>query len=147
MTSYYTSFAHWPCHKARHIIQTCHRLIDTYQGHVPLSRQALITLPGVGRKTANVVLNTAFGQPMLAVDTHIFRVAHRLSWSKETTPDGVEKDILAKTPAPYCYALHHWLILLGRYLCKARRPLCDQCPLQTHCPYWKKNGKKKKNNL
>ena len=124
--------------KTKHILATCQQLIEQHDCCVPSTRQALESLPGVGRKTANVILNTGFGLPTLAVDTHIYRVARRLGWSHATTPLGVEKDLVAHTPPTYLLHLHHWLILLGRYICKARKPICSKCPLITLCPYEKK---------
>ena len=120
--------------KAQHLWQTAERLVNQFDGRVPNTRAELESLPGVGRKTANVVLNTAFNQPTLAVDTHIFRVAHRLGFSKATTPLGVEQDLLASIPKTYLKNAHHWLILHGRYTCRARSPLCTSCLLADLCP-------------
>lgn len=121
--------------KAKHIIGTCERLLDLHQGQVPRQREALQQLPGVGRKTANVVLNCAFGEPTIAVDTHIFRVARRLGLSNGKTPDAVEQDLLKAVPAEYCQDCHHWIILHGRYTCKARTPECWRCPVRDLCRY------------
>lgn len=121
--------------KARHIWLTCQALVTQHQGQVPSTRAALEALPGVGRKTANVVLNTAFGEPTVAVDTHIFRVARRLGLSTGNTPRAVEEDLLRLIPAKYLANAHHWLILHGRYVCKARKPLCSSCPIQRYCEY------------
>lgn len=121
--------------KAKHIIGTCERLLDLHQGQVPRQREALQQLPGVGRKTANVVLNCAFGEPTIAVDTHIFRVARRLGLSNGKTPDAVEQDLLKAVPAEYRQDCHHWIILHGRYTCKARTPECWRCPVRDLCRY------------
>lgn len=122
--------------KAKNIIATCQILIEEYAGEVPDDRQALEALPGVGRKTANVVLNTAFGQPTMAVDTHIFRVSNRTGLAPGKTPLAVEKALLKRTPAQYLLNAHHWLILHGRYTCKARNPDCAHCPVIDLCR-WK----------
>jgi len=119
--------------KARNIIRTSRILLDEHGGQVPQERTALESLPGVGRKTANVVLNTAFGQPTIAVDTHIFRVANRTGLAKGKNVIEVEKGLLKFTPDKYKLNAHHWLILHGRYICKARKPLCDECQLQELC--------------
>ena len=121
--------------KAKNIIATCRRLIEDHGGQVPNDRAALEALPGVGRKTANVVLNTAFGEPTIAVDTHIFRVANRTGLAPGKTPIEVEKRLLRTTPEPYRRNAHHWLILHGRYICKARKPLCGRCPIIEWCEY------------
>lgn len=121
--------------KAKNIIQTCRILIENYQGKVPSSREALEALPGVGRKTANVVLNTAFGEATVAVDTHIFRVANRIGLAKGKTPLEVEKQLLKIIPKPYLKDAHHWLVLHGRYICTARQPKCSQCFIQDLCEY------------
>jgi endonuclease III len=121
--------------KAANIIKTCRILIDEYDGVVPDSREALESLPGVGRKTANVILNTAFGQPTIAVDTHIFRVANRTGIAPGRTPLEVEKRLLRLVPEEFRNNAHHWLILHGRYICKARRPLCGECPIEAWCEY------------
>ena len=120
--------------KAKNVYELSKILIDRYGGRVPADREALESLPGVGRKTANVVLNTAFGQDTIAVDTHVFRVAHRLGLSDGKTPRAVEEDLMRIIPPPYRRHAHHWLILHGRYICKARRPLCEQCFLTDLCP-------------
>lgn len=121
--------------KARHIMALSRDLITLHKGQVPQTREALMGLDGVGRKTANVVLSVAFGQPALAVDTHIYRVARRLGLSRGTTPLAVELDLLALIPDQYLTHAHHWLILHGRYICKARSPLCAACPIQALCPF------------
>lgn len=124
--------------KAENIIKACRILIDKHNGEVPHSRAALEALPGVGRKTANVILNTAFGEPTIAVDTHIFRVANRTGIAKGKTPLEVEKRLLRSTPDEFKKDAHHWLILHGRYVCKARKPLCRECPIVDFCEYKKK---------
>jgi endonuclease-3 len=121
--------------KARHLIETCHILIEEHDGIVPGNREALERLPGVGRKTANVVLNTAFGEPTMAVDTHIFRVANRTALAKGKTPLAVELGLLKRIPPAYLKDAHHWLILHGRYICKARRPECWRCPVIDLCSF------------
>mgnify|MGYP003333591721 CR=1 FL=1 len=120
--------------KAANIISTCQMLIDKHQGQVPNQREDLEALAGVGRKTANVVLNTAFGEPTIAVDTHIFRVANRLGLANAKTVDGVEKQLLNNVPNQYKLDAHHWLILHGRYVCTARKPQCTSCLLADLCP-------------
>jgi len=124
--------------KAENIIKTCRQLIDEYDGEVPRTREALESLPGVGRKTANVILNTAFGEPTIAVDTHIFRVANRTGIAKGKTPLEVEKRLDRLTPDEFKKDAHHWLILHGRYVCKARKPLCNECGIVSWCEYNKK---------
>jgi len=121
--------------KARHVIQTCEILLREHGGQVPQSREALEALPGVGRKTANVVLNTAFGQPTIAVDTHIFRVANRTKLVPGKTVLEVERKLEKTTPRPYRLDAHHWLILHGRYVCVARKPKCPQCGIADLCEY------------
>ncbi|MDJ0749535.1 MAG: endonuclease III [Woeseiaceae bacterium] len=124
--------------KAENIIRTCRILIDRHEGRVPRTREALEALPGVGRKTANVILNTAFGEPTIAVDTHIFRVANRTGLAKGKTPLEVEKRLVRLTPDEFRKDAHHWLILHGRYVCKARKPLCGECPIIEWCEYRRK---------
>ena len=119
--------------KAKNVIATCKMLRDHYAGEVPEDRSALEALPGVGRKTANVVLNTAFGHPTMAVDTHIFRVSNRTGLAPGKTPLAVEQKLLKNVPAEFLYDAHHWLILLGRYICKARKPACERCPVIDLC--------------
>jgi endonuclease-3 len=121
--------------KARNIVETCRLLIAEHGGQVPRERAALERLPGVGRKTANVVLNTAFGEPTIAVDTHIFRVANRTGLAPGKTPLEVEMRLVRTTPEEFRRHAHHWLILHGRYVCKARRPLCGNCPIVEYCEY------------
>ena len=124
--------------KAGNVIKTCQILVDDYDGEVPRDRSALEALPGVGRKTANVVLNTAFGEPTIAVDTHIFRVSNRTGIAHGKTPLEVEKRLLRLTPDEFKKDAHHWLILHGRYVCKARRPLCGECSILEWCEYRRK---------
>src|SRR5260364_326491 len=124
--------------KARNIIAACAMLLERYQGQVPAERAALESLPGVGRKTANVVLNTAFGQPVIAVDTHIFRVANRTGLAPGRTVREVEKALEAATPREFQRHAHHWLILHGRYVCKARRPECWHCAIAPLCEFQSK---------
>ncbi|MEM7465750.1 MAG: endonuclease III [Pseudomonadota bacterium] len=119
--------------KAANVIKTCGILVDEYAGEVPTQREALEKLPGVGRKTANVVLNTAFGQSTMAVDTHIFRVSNRTGLAPGKTPLEVEKGLLNNIPKTYLKDAHHWLILHGRYTCIARRPKCQQCVVEEVC--------------
>ena len=124
--------------KANNIIKTCRILIDQHGGEVPKDREALEALPGVGRKTANVILNTAFGQPTIAVDTHIYRVSNRTKIAPGKTPLEVEKKLLKFIPDEFKLDAHHWLILLGRYVCKARKPECGQCLINDLCEYKQK---------
>ena len=121
--------------KARNVILLSQQLIAAHGGKVPCDREALEALPGVGRKTANVVLNVAFGEPTLAVDTHVFRVANRTGLSNGKTPLAVEEDLVRVIPAKYALHAHHWLILHGRYVCKARRPECPTCLIRDLCLY------------
>jgi len=127
--------------KARNIIKTCGMLLDQFDGEVPRTREELESLPGVGRKTANVVLNTAFGEPTIAVDTHIFRVANRTGLGKGKTPLEVEKRLTRLTPQEFRKDAHHWLILHGRYTCKARKPDCPTCVIRDLCDYKHKTPK------
>lgn len=121
--------------KAKNIIETCRILEQQHGGEVPRDRAALEALRGVGRKTANVILNTAFGEPTIAVDTHIFRVANRIGLTRGKTPLAVEKGLLRTTPPEFLHDAHHWLILHGRYVCKARRPECERCILADLCEF------------
>jgi len=121
--------------KAKNVIATCRQLIEQHGGAVPRARAALEALPGVGRKTANVVLNTAFGEPTVAVDTHIFRVANRTRIAVGKTPLAVEQRLLRLVPKAYLQDAHHWLILHGRYVCKARTPSCPTCVIADLCEY------------
>lgn len=121
--------------KARHLLQTCQILIDQHGGKVPRAREALQALPGVGRKTANVVLNSAFGEPTMAVDTHIFRLGNRCGLAPGKTPLEVELKLVKRIPTEYLADAHHWLILHGRYVCTARRPMCWQCSVSAYCDF------------
>ena len=121
--------------KARHLMEACRILVEQHGGEVPDNREALEALPGVGRKTANVVLNVAFGHPTMAVDTHIFRVGNRTGLAKGKTPLAVEKQLMKRIPAEYAVDAHHWLILHGRYVCQARKPLCYQCAVAAYCDF------------
>ncbi|MDQ8039053.1 MAG: endonuclease III [Rickettsiella sp.] len=121
--------------KAKNIIKTCEILITQYQGKIPEQRELLEKLPGVGRKTANVILNTAFNQPTVAVDTHIFRVCNRTGLAPGKTPLAVEKKLLKVTPKIYLKNAHHWLVLHGRYTCLARKPKCPICIIKPLCEY------------
>lgn len=121
--------------KARHLMQTCEILVKQHGGKVPRSRAELEALPGVGRKTANVVLNVAFGEPTMAVDTHIFRLGNRTGLAPGKTPLAVEQGLLKRIPPAYLVDAHHWLILHGRYICQARKPLCWQCAVAVYCTF------------
>jgi endonuclease-3 len=121
--------------KSKHLIQLCRILIEQHGGQVPQTREALEALPGVGRKTANVVLNTAFGEPTIAVDTHIFRVSNRTRIAPGKTPLEVEKKLVKFVPDEFKHDAHHWLILHGRYICQARKPKCPQCLINDLCEY------------
>lgn len=121
--------------KAKNILLTCHRLVDTFHSEVPRHREALESLAGVGRKTANVILNTSFGEATIAVDTHIFRVANRIGLAKGKTPLAVEKQLMAIIPNEFKHDAHHWLILHGRYVCTARKPHCPTCIIRDLCEY------------
>jgi endonuclease-3 len=121
--------------KAKNLMKTCAALVAQHGGEVPRKRDALEALPGVGRKTANVILNTAFGEPTIAVDTHIFRVANRIGLARGATVRAVEDELVRVTPDEFKRHAHHWLILHGRYVCKARKPLCPTCPIVDLCEY------------
>ncbi len=121
--------------KARHLMHTCQILVEQHGGVVPRTREALETLPGVGRKTANVILNVAFGEPTMAVDTHLFRVANRTGLAPGKTPREVENKLLKRIPSAYLVDAHHWLILHGRYVCQARKPMCWQCGVSQFCDF------------
>ena len=121
--------------KAKHLLQTCRILVEQHGGQVPRTREALEALPGVGRKTANVVLNVAFGEPTMAVDTHLFRLGNRTGLAPGKTPYEVEMKLLKRIPAKYLVDAHHWLILHGRYVCQARKPLCYQCGVAAFCDF------------
>ncbi len=120
--------------KARNVIAAARKIIEEHGGEVPLTREALQALPGVGRKTASVVLNELGIEPAIAVDTHVFRLAHRLGLAKGKTPDQVEAELMAKIPNPWLTRAHHWLILHGRYVCVARKPRCEDCLIRDLCP-------------
>lgn len=126
--------------KAKNAILMCQKLIDNFGGQIPQSRDELITLPGVGRKTANVILNEAFGQPTIAVDTHIFRVSNRTGLAFGKTPDEVETGLEKIVPAEFKLGAHHWLILHGRYICVARKPKCNMCQIVHLCQFDEKVG-------
>ncbi len=134
LTSYVQTIGLYPA-KVKNILATCALLLERHGGEVPADREALEALPGVGRKTANVVLNSAFGVPTMPVDTHIFRVAHRLGLAQGKSPRAVEDGLFRVIPAAYLLHAHHWLLLHGRYVCKARSPDCPRCPLVDLCPY------------
>jgi endonuclease-3 len=121
--------------KSRHILQTCEILINKYEGKVPSTREGLESLPGVGRKTANVILSVAFNHPTIAVDTHIFRVANRTKLAPGKTPRKVEDKLNKTTPKEYLQNAHHWLVLHGRYVCTARQPKCQTCIIRRYCEY------------
>ena len=127
--------------KGKHFQETCRLLLEQHGGEVPRTREALEALPGVGRKTANVVLNTAFGEPTMAVDTHIFRVSNRTGLAPGKDVLKVEQQLLKRIPKEYLQDAHHWLILHGRYVCKARSPECAQCIVEPLCGYRQKTGK------
>jgi endonuclease-3 len=126
--------------KAKNILALCRKLIDEHGGEVPANREALESLPGVGRKTANVVLNVAFGQPTIAVDTHIFRVANRTGLAPGKTVEEVERKLVKFTPEEFRHDAHHWLILHGRYVCQARKPRCPECVIADLCEYPRKSS-------
>ncbi len=127
--------------KAKHLVETCRILVEQHGGEVPGSREALEALPGVGRKTANVVLNVAFGQPTMAVDTHIFRVGNRTGLAPGKTPLAVELKLLKRIPPAYLVHAHHWLILHGRYVCQARAPRCGACAVRAVCGFREKTDR------
>jgi endonuclease III len=127
--------------KGKHLQETCRLLLERHGGEVPRTREALEALPGVGRKTANVILNTAFGEPTMAVDTHIFRVSNRTGLAPGKDVLKVEQQLLKRIPKEYLLDAHHWLILHGRYICKARSPECAQCIVEPLCGYRQKTGK------
>ncbi len=125
--------------KGKNVVALSQQLIDLHNSEVPNSREALEALPGVGRKTANVVLNNVFGEPTIAVDTHLFRLGNRLKLATGKTPLEVENKLLKSIPKPYLRHAHHWLILHGRYICKARKPECWRCPIADLCPFKEKS--------
>ena len=126
--------------KAKHLLQTCRMLIDLHDSQVPHSREALEALPGVGRKTANVVLNVAFGEPTMAVDTHLFRLGNRTGLAPGKTPLEVELKLLKRIPPAFMLYAHHWLILHGRYVCQARKPRCWECSISAVCQFTPKTA-------
>ncbi len=134
LTSYVRTIGLYPG-KVKNILATCQLLLERHGGQVPRDRAALEELPGVGRKTANVVLNSAFGLPTMPVDTHIFRVSNRLGLARGKTPREIEEGLLKVIPAEYLQNAHHWLLLHGRYVCKARKPECPRCPLVDLCAF------------
>ncbi|HSW18109.1 MAG TPA: endonuclease III [Ramlibacter sp.] len=121
--------------KARNLLETCRILVEQHSGQVPRTREALEALPGVGRKTANVVMNVAFGEPTMAVDTHVFRVSNRTGLAPGKNPLEVEQALLRRVPPAYAVDSHHWLILLGRYVCVARTPRCWECAVDRYCDF------------
>ncbi|MBP5571924.1 MAG: endonuclease III [Bacteroidales bacterium] len=127
----------YPNSKAAHLVGMAQRLISAYGGEVPSDIDELMTLPGVGRKTANVVASIVYDKPVIAVDTHVFRVSHRLGLSEGKTPEAVERDLEAHIPAELRPVAHHWLILHGRYICAARTPRCEECALRQWCKSYK----------
>ena len=126
--------------KAKHLMEACRILVERHGGEVPNTREALEALPGVGRKTANVVLNVAFGQPTMAVDTHIFRVSNRTGLAPGKTPLAVELALMQRVPPEYAVDSHHWLILHGRYVCLARKPQCYRCAVAAYCDFTPKTA-------
>lgn len=139
LSRYIDSINFWNT-KAKHIVATSRLLLERHAGEVPQERAALEALPGVGRKTASVILNTAFGREEIAVDTHIFRVANRTGLAPGATPRAVEEALVASTPPEFRRHAHHWLLLHGRYVCKARRPDCPRCLIRDLCEYPHKTG-------
>lgn len=125
--------------KARNVVALSRLLVERHRGRIPKTRAELEALPGVGRKTANVVLNTAFGEPTIAVDTHIFRVSNRIGLARAQTERGVEDILVAETPPEFARDAHHWLILHGRYVCRAKAPRCPQCPIRGWCEWPQKS--------
>lgn len=128
--------------KAKNIIALCKILIESYDSKIPNNFDDLIKLPGIGEKTANVILHCAFGRPTIAVDTHVFRVANRIGLSKEKTATKVSKELMKVIPQKWIMGAHHWIILHGRYICKARKPLCNQCGIRENCEYYNTNEAK-----
>jgi endonuclease-3 len=126
--------------KARHLVATARLVVSAYGGRLPGTRAGLQSLPGVGRKTANIILSTVFGLPALAVDTHVFRVAGRLGLAQGRTPEETERQLMRVIPRNLWTSTHHWLVLHGRYVCQARRPRCRDCPLCSYCQYYSDNS-------
>lgn len=125
--------------KTKNVMKLCEDLVQNHHGEVPKDFDSLVKLPGVGQKTASVVMNVAFDKPTIAVDTHVFRVANRTGYAKGKTPEEVQKKMERYTPLPYRIDAHHWFILLGRYICKARKPECWRCPIEKYCEFKEKN--------
>jgi endonuclease-3 len=128
--------------KAKHLMAMARILIERYNSHVPSSLEDLMSLPGVGRKTALVIMNACFNEKVIAVDTHVFRVSNRLGLSSSNSVNGVENDLMAKVPEKYLKNAHHWLVLHGRYICKAKSPTCNQCVLMDMCDYYSMTKKR-----
>ncbi len=122
--------------KAKHIIELTKKLIQDFNGEVPNTLEKLMSLPGVGRKSANVVLNSAFGIPSIGVDTHVFRVSNRIGLTHSKTTLQTEKQLMESTPKKWLKKIHHWLVLHGRYICKSQKPLCDQCKIKEYCDFY-----------
>lgn len=129
--------------KAKNIISLCEILINQYNATIPSDFDSLYSLPGIGRKTANVILNCAFGKSVMPVDTHVHRVSNRIGFSDGKKPNKVESDLMKIIPQKWLFYAHHWLILHGRYVCKARKPLCKECSVNTYCHYYQKNNENK----
>ncbi len=138
LKSYVKTIGLYPT-KAKNIILTAKILIEKYQSNVPEDFESLVSLPGVGRKTANVFLNTVFGADAIPVDTHVFRVSKRLGLAKSNSVLGVEKELLTHVPSQYLSRVSNWFVLHGRYICKARKPLCNKCIIRDYCEYYKQN--------
>ena len=134
----YVKSVSYPNSKAAHLLAMAQKLVDEFEGQVPDNMKDLTSLPGVGRKTANVVMGAAFGKATIPVDTHVFRVSHRLGLSQGKTPDDVERDLARHIPAELQFKAHHWILLHGRYVCKALRPDCLNCGIQQYCKQYKK---------
>ena len=140
----YIKSVSYPNNKAKHLVGMAKMLVERFNGQVPSDRELLMQLPGVGRKTANVIAAVAFDQPAMAVDTHVFRVANRIGLATAKTPYAVELELVKNFPPEILPKAHHWLILHGRYICQARRPKCEECGLPSVCRYFKENGKAEK---
>ena len=134
----YVKSVSYPNSKAAHLQAMARMLVDEFDGQVPDNMKHLTSLPGVGRKTANVVMGAAFGQPTIPVDTHVYRVSHRVGLSQGKTPDDVERDLSRHIPAPLRFKAHHWILLHGRYVCKSLRPDCLNCGIQQYCKQYNK---------
>ena len=141
---YFIASISYPNSKAKHLQQMAQKVVCDFHGEIPSSREELMLLPGVGRKTANVMLIVYFGEPAMPVDTHVFRVSERIGLTRGAkNPDQSERQLLQHIPASYLAKAHHWLILHGRYVCKAQKPQCKTCPVDKYCKYYNKNIKKK----